>query len=123
AKGRPVGLCPVADGGEGTLEVLLEALGGEPASATVQDPLGRSVEAEFGIVEQGRGGRRAAIVEMARASGLTLVDPGDRDPIAASTYGTGELMLAALAAGGQLVYIAVGGSATTDGGAGALRAI
>jgi glycerate kinase len=121
--GRPVDLCPVADGGEGTLEALLEPLGGERVSVAVEDPLGREVEAEFGLVEEGRSGRIVAIVEMASASGLTLVDERDRDPIAASTFGTGELIAAAVAAGAELVYVGVGGSATTDGGAGALRAI
>jgi glycerate kinase len=120
--GRPAELCPVADGGEGTLEVLLEALDGELLSATVEDPLGREVEAAFGLVAEGRAGRLAAIVEMARASGLTLVGR-DRDPVAASTYGTGQLILAAVRAGAEVVYLGVGGSATTDGGAGALRAI
>jgi glycerate kinase len=123
AAGRPVDLCPLADGGEGTLEILLEALGGEPVSVTVEDPLGREVEAEFGLLEEGRARRPVAIVEMAQASGLTLVDPGDRDPLAASTFGTGRLILAAVGAGAEVVYLGVGGSATTDGGAGALRAI
>ncbi len=122
AAGRPVDLCPLADGGEGTLEVLLEALGGRLASATVEDPLGREIEASFGLVEE-RGGRLAAIVETARASGLTLVAPGKRDPLAATTLGTGQLILAAVAAGAETVYLGVGGSATTDGGSGALRAI
>jgi glycerate 2-kinase len=123
ATGRPVDLCPLADGGEGTLEVLLEALGGEPVSVIVKDPLGREVEAAFGLVEDERTGRLVAIVEMAQASGLTLVDPDDRDPVAASTFGTGQLILAAVEAGAGVVYAGVGGSATTDGGAGALRAI
>ena len=123
AGGRPVERCPVADGGEGTLEVLLEELGGELLSATVEDPLGRPVEAEFGLFEEGRAGRPVAIVEMARASGLTLVDPAERDPIAASTFGTGQLILAAVSEGAEVVYLGVGGSATTDGGAGALRAL
>jgi glycerate kinase len=123
AAGRPVDLCPLADGGDGTLEVLLEPLGGEPVGATVEDPLGREVEAEFGLLEDERSGRLAAIVEMAQASGLTLVDPDDRDAVAASSFGTGQLILAALEAGAEAVYVGVGGSATTDGGAGALRAI
>jgi glycerate kinase len=122
AAGRPVDLCPLADGGEGTLEVLLEALGGEGASVAVEGPLGGEVEASFGLVEE-RGGRLAAIVEMARASGLTLVAPDERDPLAASTFGTGQLILAAVAAGAETVYLGVGGSATTDGGSGALRAM
>jgi glycerate 2-kinase len=121
--GREVELCPVADGGEGTLAVLLDALGGELVATTVEDPLGRPIEAAFALLEDERARRLVAIVEMASASGLTLVDERDRDPIAASTSGTGELIAAAVAAGAEMVYLGVGGSATTDGGAGALRAI
>jgi glycerate kinase len=122
AAGRRVDLCPLADGGEGTLEVVLEALGGKGARVAVEDPLGREVEASFRLVEE-RGGRTVAIVEMARASGLTLVPERQRDPLGASTFGTGQLILAAAAAGAETVYLGVGGSATTDGGSGALRAI
>jgi glycerate kinase len=112
----------VADGGEGTLAVLREALGARLESAVVSDPLGRPVEASFGLFEEARG-RLAAIIETAAASGLTLVGEPERDPIAATTAGTGELVATAVAAGAAVVYVAVGGSATTDGGAGAIRAI
>src|SRR3954447_24447830 len=95
----PPDLCPVADGGEGTLEVLLTALGGETAGATVSDPLGRPVRAGFGLIEDGA----TAVVEMAAASGLALLDPGERDPWNATTYGTGELIAAAVDAGAQVV--------------------
>jgi glycerate 2-kinase len=122
AEGRPVDLCPVADGGEGTLEALMRALGGERRTASVTDPLGRPIEAAFGIGEAGRG-QVLGIVEAAAASGLGLVDPSERDPLEASTFGTGQLIVAAIAAGADLVYLGVGGSATTDGGAGAIRAI
>ena len=115
--GRPVDLCPVADGGEGTLEALLPAIEGELRTATVSDPLGRPIEAAFAL------GDGVAVVEMAAASGLGLVDPGERDPVAATTYGTGELIMAAVQAGADVVHLGVGGSATTDGGAGALEAI
>jgi glycerate kinase len=115
----PPDLCPVADGGEGTLDALLPQLGGEYVAREVQDPLGRPVTAGFGLVEDGG----TAIVEMASASGLGLVDENERDAWAASTYGTGELIAAAIDAGAQVVLVAVGGSATTDGGAGALEAI
>ena len=111
--------CPVADGGEGTMEVLLLALGGETAAADAHDPLGRPVRAGFALVEDGG----TAIVETAAASGLGLVAEGDRDPLAASTTGTGELIAAAVDAGAQVVLVGVGGSATTDGGAGAVAAI
>jgi glycerate 2-kinase len=116
---RPPDLCPVADGGHGTMEVLLTALGGETAAARVHDPLGREIEAAFGLLEDGG----TAVVEMARASGLALLEPEERDPVAASTRGTGELVAAAVEAGAQVVLVACGGSATTDGGAGAIEAI
>jgi glycerate kinase len=115
--GRPVDLCPIADGGEGTLDALLAPLAAELRSAPATDPLGRELEARFAIAGQ------EAVIETAAASGLGLVAAGDRDPSAASTAGTGELILAAVGAGARLVYLGVGGSATTDGGAGAIRAI
>jgi glycerate 2-kinase len=116
---RPPDLCPVADGGHGTMEVLLTALGGETGAARVHDPLGREIEAAFGLLEDGG----TAVVEMARASGLALLEPEERDPVAASTRGTGELVAAAVEAGAQVVLVACGGSATTDGGVGAIEAI
>jgi glycerate kinase len=115
----PPDLMPVADGGEGTLEVLLTALGGETGGARVRGPLGREVAAGFGLLEHGALG----VVEMAQASGLGLVPEAERDAEAASTYGTGELIAAAIAAGAEAVLVAVGGSATTDGGAGAIEAL
>jgi glycerate 2-kinase len=117
AAGRPFDVCPVADGGEGTLDALLPAIGGEICTAQVSDPLGRSIMARFGLSDP------HAIVETAAASGLGLVKRAQRDAIAASTYGTGELIMAALREGAETVYLGVGGSATTDGGAGAIRAI
>ncbi len=110
--GRQVDLCPVADGGEGTLDILLPTIGGELRSAAVSDPLGREIDARFAIRD------RVAVLETAAASGLGLVAERDRDAVAASTSGTGELILAAVQAGAQTVYLGVGGSATTDGGAG-----
>jgi glycerate kinase len=115
----PPDLCPLADGGEGTLEALLLALGGELVGVAVDDPLGRPVQAQFGLVEDGG----TAVIEMASASGLGLVAEDERDAWAASTYGTGELICAAVDAGAQVVLVGVGGSATTDGGAGAIEAI
>jgi glycerate kinase len=117
AGGWQVDLCPVADGGEGTLDVLLEPLGAHRRPATVTDPLRRAVRASFGIAGS------TAILETAAASGLGLVAPRDQDPVAATTFGTGELIIAAVQAGAEVVYLGVGGSATTDGGAGAIRAI
>ncbi len=115
----PPDLCPVADGGEGTTDALLPALGGETTAAPAHDPLGRPMEAGFALLEDGG----TALVECASASGLGLVAEDERDAWGASTYGTGELIAAAVDAGAQVVMVAVGGSATTDGGAGALEAI
>lgn len=114
--GHVPGLCPVADGGEGTMEVLLVALGGETAGATVSDPLGRPVNAGFALVEDGG----TAIVELAQASSLAL---GEGRAEEASSRGTGELIAAAVGAGAEVVLVAAGGSATTDGGTGAIEAI
>jgi glycerate kinase len=115
--GREVDLCPIADGGEGILEALLPAIEGELHTAKVSDPLGRPIEARFAL------GHGVAVVETAAASGLGLVAEAERDAVAASTAGTGELIIAAIEAGARTVYVGVGGSATTDGGAGAVRAI
>jgi glycerate kinase len=117
AAGREVDLCPVADGGEGTLAALAPAVGGGLRTETVSDPLGRRIEAQFAL------GDGVGVVETAAASGLGLVPENERDAIAASTSGTGELILAAVKGGARTVYVGVGGSATTDGGAGAIRAI
>jgi glycerate kinase len=119
AAGGEVDRCPIADGGEGTMAVLLEALGGERRSARVHDPLRRPIEAEYAILADGE----TAVVEMAQASGLSLVAPEERDPERADTFGTGELIAAAVATGAKRVLVAVGGSATTDGGRGAIEAL
>jgi glycerate kinase len=100
------------------MDVLLGALGGERRSARVHDPLRRPIEASFGLLGDG-----TAIVETAQASGLPLVPPAERDPERADTFGTGELIAAAAAAGAYTVLLAVGGSASTDGGAGAIEAL
>lgn len=118
AAGREARELPVADGGEGTMDVLVAALGGEIRTISVSDPLGRPVEAGFALLPDG-----SAVVEMAQASGLSLVAERDRDAWAASTRGTGELIVAAVEAGASPVIVTVGGSATTDGGAGALEAL
>jgi glycerate kinase len=116
---EPPDLCPVADGGEGTAEVLLTALGGDTAATTARDPLGREIRAGFALVEDGD----TAIVEVAEATGLQRVCRADRDPEAASSAGTGDLIAAAVETGAQVVLVCAGGSATTDGGAGAIAAI
>lgn len=119
AAGSMAERCPVADGGEGTMEVLLGALGGERRRVQVHDPLRRPVEASFGLLADGE----AAIVEVAQASGLPLLTPEERDPERTDTFGVGELITAAVAAGARRVLLAAGGSATTDGGRGALEAM
>ncbi|MGZ5337393.1 MAG: glycerate kinase family protein [Solirubrobacterales bacterium] len=120
AAGAEADLCPVADGGEGTAAILVAQLGGSWRSAPVSGPLGDPVEARFGLL--GDHGR-TAVLDVAAASGLGLADPERRDAEAASTRGTGELINAAIAAGARRVLVGAGGSATTDGGAGAIEAI
>src|SRR4051795_11392430 len=95
----PPDRCPVADGGEGTLDALLPGLGGDVVAADAHDPLGRELKGCFGLVEDGG----TAIVETATASGLALLTEDERDPWAASTYGTGELIAAAARAGAQVI--------------------
>jgi glycerate kinase len=111
--------CPVADGGEGTLDALAAALPVELREAPAHDPLGRPLRARYGFVAA----EATAIVEVAAASGLGLVAPHERDAWAASTRGTGELIAAAVRDGARTVLVAAGGSATSDGGQGALEAI
>ncbi|MCU1750319.1 glycerate kinase [Pseudomonas sp. 6D_7.1_Bac1] len=111
--------CPMADGGEGTVESILAACEGELHSATVQGPLGIKVNAHWGWLPHSH----TAIIEMAEASGLQLVPVGQRDACISSTFGTGELIRAALDAGAQRIILAIGGSATNDAGAGALQAL
>jgi glycerate 2-kinase len=119
AAGGEPDLCPVADGGEGTMAILVAATGGRTEEFDVHDPLGRPIRAPLGWIDDGS----TAVVEMACASGLGLVAADERDAEAASTVGTGELIAAAVAAGARRVVVTVGGSATTDGGAGAIEAV
>jgi len=108
---------PMADGGEGTLDALLAARGGARRTASVTGPLGDPVDAEWGRLPDG-----TAVVEMARASGLHLVR-GRKDPLRASSRGTGELIAAAARAGATRIVVGVGGSACTDGGLAAVEAL
>jgi glycerate kinase len=109
---------PLADGGEGTTLALVRATRGELRRARAHDPLGRGIDAEWGVL----GDRITAVVEMAAASGLPRLRENERDPRITSTRGTGELILAAAASGAQRIVIGIGGSATNDGGAGMARA-
>ena len=110
---------PVADGGEGTVETLTAALGGQSVTAIVHDPLGRLITARYGWIAQ----EQTALIEMAAASGLPLLPLEERNPWLTSTYGTGELIRNALERGCHKFLIAIGGSATNDGGMGLLQAL
>ena len=110
---------PMADGGEGTVEALLAASGGEMRSAQVAGPLGKMVEAHFGLYNNGR----SAVMEMSSASGIELLSRKELNPLKASTYGTGELLKAILDCGVGEITVGIGGSATVDGGAGMAQAL
>ena len=110
---------PVADGGDGTVEALVSAHRGEYRTAEVEGPLGDSVSATFGLIEAGRTG----VVELASASGLTLIAPERRNPRKTSTYGFGQLLAAVRATGVEQIIAGIGGSATNDGGAGMAEAL
>lgn len=114
-----ISLFPIADGGDGTVSLLADALGGEKVRVPVHDPLGRSIEAAFGWLEH----EGTALIGLSDASGLKLLTPDERDPLLTNTFGTGELMSAALAKGARRIWIGVGGSATVDGGAGLASAL
>lgn len=110
---------PIADGGEGTVEALVVATGGQRRYTDVCGPLGERITALWGVLGDGK----TAVIEMASASGLPLLSKEQRDPLRATTYGTGELMRAALDAGLRRIIIGLGGSATNDGGTGMARAL
>lgn len=110
---------PMADGGDGTVQCLVNATGGEILREKVTDPLGDEVLASYGIL----GDKKTAVIEMAEASGLTLVPENKRNPLITTTYGTGQLIKAALDQGCRKMIIGIGGSATNDGGAGMVQAL
>ncbi|MHC4591234.1 MAG: glycerate kinase [Planctomycetota bacterium] len=112
-------LVPMADGGEGTAEAMVSATGGSLQAPGVSDPLGRPVAAAWGLLGDGR----TAVVEMAKASGLELLAPAERDPMRTSTAGTGQLIRAALDSGAAQIIVGIGGSATVDGGTGMATAL
>lgn len=117
--GAVIKLLPVADGGEGTVEALVEVTGGEIISTVVHDPLMRRINSFFGVL----GDRKTAVVEMAAASGIELLKENERNPWVTSTYGTGELIRYALDMNCKKLVIGVGGSATNDGGTGMAQAL
>ncbi|PNH89073.1 glycerate kinase [Vibrio diazotrophicus] len=111
--------CPVADGGEGSVEALVDASGGEMVNTDVVGPLGEHHEAFYGI----SGDKKTAFIEMAAASGIELIAPEHRDPYKATTYGTGQLIDHALSQGIRHMIICIGGSATNDAGCGMMQAL
>jgi glycerate 2-kinase len=115
-----IDLCPIADGGEGTVAALVAATNGRFETRTVTGPRpDMRVDATFGFL----GDRETAVIEMAAASGLALLPPEDRDPMRTTTYGTGELLLAAARLGAKQIILGIGGSASVDGGIGAAQAV
>ncbi len=110
---------PVSDGGEGLLDALVEPLKGKRITVAVNDPLFRVIKAEYGIIDKGK----TAIIEMAKASGLELLNENEKKPLISSTYGTGELIKDALDRNCSKIIIGIGGSATNDGGMGMVRAL
>lgn len=111
-------LSPMADGGDGTVETLVESLDGKFVELEVKGPLGEPVMARFGMIGSG-----TAVIEMASASGLVLVPAGRRNPMETTTYGTGELILKAIDMGSKKIIVGIGGSATNDGGMGMAQAL
>ena len=109
----------IADGGEGTVDALVETLCGEYIDVEVLDPLGRAITARYGVVDNGK----TAVMEMSAASGLPLLAPEERNPLKTSTFGTGEMIADALQRGCRKFLIGIGGSATNDGGLGMMRAL
>ncbi|WP_426669770.1 glycerate kinase [Mucilaginibacter sp. McL0603] len=110
---------PIADGGDGTGGLIIEKCNGRAIEKEVHDPLGRKIKSSFGLIENGK----TAVIEMADASGLRLLNKDELNPLKASSFGTGELIKSALDNGVSKIIIAMGGSATVDGGCGILRAL
>lgn len=118
-EGHQTILFPVADGGDGTGELLINRLNASRISLQIHDPLGRNILSEYGMVEE----TQTAIIELANASGLRLLLPDEYNPYLASTYGTGQMMADAISRGCRDIILCIGGSATIDGGTGILRAL
>ena len=114
-----ISVLPLADGGEGTAEALIYSLGGRWQQVEVSDPLGRSRNSRYGLIEE----NRLAVIEMAEASGLPLLQPEERNPLKTTTYGVGQLIQDAIQRGCRFFLLGIGGSATNDGGAGMLQAL
>ena len=117
--GANVMMIPMADGGEGTVQALVDSTSGKLVAVRVHDPLGREIESFFGLL----GDHKTAIIEMAAASGIELLKNSEKDPMITSSFGTGELIHAALDEGCRKIILGIGGSATNDGGAGMIQAL
>lgn len=118
-RGISIRKIPMADGGEGTVRAIVDATSGRMVSCTVRNPRGRKIKSSFGMAGDGR----TAVIEMAAASGLALIKPGERNPMVTTTYGTGELIHHALNRNAKKILVGIGGSATNDGGTGMARAL
>ncbi|NOH99613.1 glycerate kinase [Vibrio kanaloae] len=115
---------PLADGGEGTVDVLLQGLAGQKRTHQVEGPLGEQINAEWAMLEASDSNpNKTALIEIAAASGLDLLAPEQRDPLVASSFGTGQLILEAIEQDAQMIILGLGGSATNDGGAGIVQAL
>ncbi|MEZ8413622.1 glycerate kinase [Vibrio splendidus] len=115
---------PLADGGEGTVDVLLQGLAGQKRTHQVEGPMGALINAEWAMLEpSAQNPNKTALIEIAAASGLDLLKPEQRDPLIASSFGTGQLILEAIERGAQTIILGLGGSATNDGGAGIVQAL
>ncbi len=118
-KNVEVSVCPLADGGEGTMEAIVLSNNGEIHEAEVSNPIGQRIQAKYGIIPKSK----TAVIEMATAAGLTLIDEQERNPLYTTTYGVGELILDAIDKGCRKFIVGIGGSATNDGGVGMLQAL
>lgn len=112
-------ISPIADGGEGTVDAIISATGGEMVQVYVSDPLGEKIEASYGFVPK----TKTAIIEMSAAAGITLINESERNPLNTTTFGVGEMILDAISRGCRKFVIGIGGSATNDGGIGMLQAL
>ena len=117
--GAEVVVSPIADGGEGTVEAIISALKGEIVKVVVTDPLGKKIQATYGIVHH----TKTAIIEMSAAAGITLIKDSERNPLNTTTFGVGEMIFDAISKGCRNFVIGIGGSATNDGGVGMLQAL
>ena len=112
-------ISPIADGGEGTVEAIVSATGGEIVKTTVTNPIGEKIEAIYGYIQK----TKTAVIEMSAAAGITLIDESKRNPLNTTTFGVGEMILDAISKGCRKFVVGIGGSATNDGGIGMLQAL